>query len=77
MNHTALRGQHTPGRGDLTGARAQALSARKTDNDAALANMRAALVSDPVEVIAVPGGRSYLVPVELVRHLIQVGVQSD
>ena len=77
MTHSALRGTSTPGRGDLTGARIQALSGLKADHDAALVNMRSALTSDPVQVISIPGGRSYLVPVELVRHLIQVGVQSD
>jgi hypothetical protein len=76
MTH-AVHGQHTVGRGDLTGARIQALSGLKTDHDAALATTRAALVSDPVQIIAIPGGRSYLAPAELVRHLIQVGVQSD
>ncbi len=63
--------------GDLTGRKIQKLSGLKQDHDAARANMTAALASDPVQVVSVPGGRSFLVPVELVRHLVEVGVQSD
>jgi hypothetical protein len=77
MTHPALRGTSTPLRGDLTGRRIAELATVKDDHAAALATTRAALVSDSVEIISIPGGRSYLAPTELVRHLIQVGVQSD
>jgi hypothetical protein len=76
MTH-ALRGGHIPGRGDLTGARIQALAGARQDRDTALANTRNALVSDPVTTVSLPGGRSYLIPVEVVDHLLAEGRRSD
>jgi hypothetical protein len=77
MTHSALRGGHVPGPGDLTGHRAQALSGLKQDHDLARSNMVHALTSDPVTMISLPGGRSYLVPTEVVGYLIAEGMSRD
>ncbi len=76
MTHAA-HSQHTVGRGDLTGARIQALNGLKTDHDSALAATRNALISDPVTTVSVPGGRTFLAPVELVNFLLAEGRRSD
>ena len=76
MSHT-LRGGHIPGPHDLTGRRLQQAQGLKQDHDAALANMRNALSSDPVTTVSLPGGRSYLVPTEVVNHLLAEGMRRD
>ena len=76
MTH-ALRGGHVPGPHDLTGRKIQALAGLKEDHDTAKATTRAALDSDPVTTVSLPGGRSYLVPVEVVNHLIAEGMRRD
>jgi hypothetical protein len=76
MTH-ALRGGHVPGPHDLTGRKIAALSGAREDRDIALANTRNALASDPVTTVSLPGGRTYLVPVEVVNHLIAEGMRRD
>lgn len=63
--------------GDLTGQRVKAQASIKEDRDIALAAMRNALTSDPVEVVSIPGGRSFLVPTELVKFLLDEGMRRD
>jgi hypothetical protein len=62
--------------GDLTGRRLLAQASVRQDHDAALANMRNALLSDPVELVSLPGGRTYTVPREIVTHLLRVGAEE-
>jgi hypothetical protein len=73
------RGDYDPSTrpGDLTGRRLLAQAGAKEDRDAALANTRNALISDPVTEVKLDGGRSYLVPVEVVNHLLRVGAEED
>jgi hypothetical protein len=77
MTHVSRGGTIAPGRGDLTGARIQALSSRKDDYSAAKANMKNALDGEQVTIISVTGGRSYLCPVELADFLLAEGRRSD
>lgn len=76
MTH-ALRGTTTPGRGDLTGRRITELSTVKDDHAKAKANTKNALDNDPVTTISLPGGRTYLVPVEVVDFLLAEGMRRD
>lgn len=75
MTH-ALRGTIAPGRGDLTGHRAQALSVLKDDTSLGLANTRAALTSERTELIRVTGGRVFLLPAEAVTFIREQAMQS-
>jgi hypothetical protein len=74
MTHAApiargLRGSYEPGRGDLTGKRILTQADAKEDRDRALANTRNALMSDPVTAVVIPGGRTYLLPTELLNFI--------
>lgn len=76
MTHAALRGSYQPARGDLTGKRILAQADAKEDRDHALANTRNALMSDPVTAVVIPGGRTYLLPTELL-NFIRTEAQAD
>jgi hypothetical protein len=68
------RGQFLGGaRGDLTGQKFLRLADQKERLDQAVKSTRNALVSEPVELVTVPGGRIYAVPRQAFEHLLAIG----
>lgn len=75
------RGDYDPSArpGDLTGRRLIANADAKVLRDNAIRETRNAMVggTEALELVSLPAGRTFAIPAEVVRHLIQVGVQSD
>lgn len=72
-----MRGDYSPGRGDLTGARHLANLADKEDREAALVHTINSLREDPIVIVPEHGGASWVVTkhvVELLRSAFERGV---
>lgn len=63
-------------RGDITGRAVQAAQDRKQDHELARRNTVNALSEGRNAVVAVPGGRSYLVPREAFDEIFRRGEES-
>lgn len=73
------RGDYDPHRspGDLTGRRLMAQAGAREDRDRAIKATRDALAgNESLEVVAIPGGRSFAIPRELVTHLLRAGAEE-
>ena len=71
-----LRGDYSPGRGDMTGARYMANLADKDNREAAVTHTINSLREDPIVIVPERGGASWACPkhlVELIRSHIERG----
>jgi hypothetical protein len=82
MTHVArgTRGDYDPTSrpGDLTGRIATQQAGAREDRDRAIKATRDALAggNEPLEIVSIPGGRSFAIPRELVTHLLRVGAEE-
>jgi hypothetical protein len=71
------RGQFTGGGpGDLCARRAAAQADVRERYERAIKATKDAIQNEPIEVVSIPGGRSFAVPAEVVRHLLRVGAEE-
>jgi hypothetical protein len=75
-----IRGDYDPHRspGDLTGRIAVQQAGTREGRDRAIKSMRDALVgTDELEIVSIPGGRSFAVPRECAQYLRRLGAEED
>jgi hypothetical protein len=74
------RGDYDPSTrpGDLTGRRLLAQAGAKEDRDRAIKTTRDSLAGadEPLEIVSIPGGRTFALPREVVTHLLRVGAEE-